>query len=106
MGERRMSPVGRIAAVAAIGLAVLATALLLLGGDDYHVRARFESAAGMVKGNVVQIAGKPVGVVSGIHLSDDGQAELDLKIDGRYAPLRRWTQVALRLASLSSPAGR
>jgi phospholipid/cholesterol/gamma-HCH transport system substrate-binding protein len=60
----------------------------------------------MVKGNVVQIAGKPVGTVSAIRLADNGQAELELSIDRRFAPLRRGTQVALRLASLSSPAGR
>lgn len=102
-----MSPIGRMAAGAAIVLALGIAALLLVGGgDEYTVKARFQSATQMVKGNVVQISGKPVGLVKSIELTPDGEAELELAIDDEFAPLRRGTQVSLRLPSLSSAAGR
>lgn len=101
-----MSPVGRFAALGALVLAVVLAVILLTGGDEYTIKARFQAATQMVKGNVVQIGGKPVGTIKTIELTEDGQAEIEMAIDDEFAPLRRGTQVNLRLASLSSPAGR
>src|SRR5262245_493024 len=69
------SSVGRIAAIAALVGAVVVVLLLVLGGGStYSVTAQFESASQLVKGNNVSVAGVPVGSVSDITLSDDGQA--------------------------------
>ena len=101
-----VSPVGRAAAIAALGLAVLLVALLLLGGGGYTVKAHFQTAGQLVKGNLVQTAGHKIGLVKEIHLTEDGQAEVTLEIEDRYAPLRNGTQATIRMASLSGVANR
>jgi phospholipid/cholesterol/gamma-HCH transport system substrate-binding protein len=103
-----MSSAGRIAAVGSLLLAFGVVALLLLGGDDaYRVKVRFQSATAVVKGNLVQVAGRPVGIVENLELTKDGQAELELRIDDeRVTPLRSGTRATLRIASLSGSANR
>jgi phospholipid/cholesterol/gamma-HCH transport system substrate-binding protein len=102
-----LSGPGRIAAAAALVLALLALGWILFGGnDDYVIKARFQAATQMVKGNLVQIGGRPVGTVDKISLTDDGQAELELRIDAEHAPLREGTQATLRIASLSGVVNR
>ncbi len=71
------------------------------------VKARFQSASQLVKGNFVQVAGRPVGEVRAIRLTRDGQAEIEMHItDPDYAPLRQGTQATIRQASLSGVANR
>jgi phospholipid/cholesterol/gamma-HCH transport system substrate-binding protein len=103
-----MSSAGRIAAVGSLLVVFGIVALVLLGGDDaYRVKVRFQSATAMVKGNVVQVAGRPVGIVESLELTQDGQAELELRIDDeRVTPLRSGTRATLRIASLSGSANR
>jgi phospholipid/cholesterol/gamma-HCH transport system substrate-binding protein len=96
-------------AVGAVLVAVAAVAVVLLrsGAGDYSVHARFQNAAQLVKGDNVQVAGVPVGSVSGIKLTPDGQADITLRItDGRYSPLREGTHAVVRQASLSGVANR
>ena len=83
-------------------------AVLLLGspGGSYKVKARFENAAQLVKGNLVQTGGAPIGTVEKIDLTPNGEAEVTLKVDGDYAPLRRGTIATVRQASLSGIANR
>ena len=88
--------------IAVIGVAVI----FLRSGDSYAVKARFQNASQLVKGNLVQVAGRKIGSVDTIELTDDGQAEIGLKIDEEFAPLRRGTQVTVRQASLSGIANR
>jgi phospholipid/cholesterol/gamma-HCH transport system substrate-binding protein len=106
--EPGMSWVGRAAAIGALLLAMLIAAWLLMGRDDgYTVKARFQAATNVVKGNLVQVGGRKVGIIEDIELADDGEAELTLKIDDeRVAPLRSGTQATLRIASLSGSANR
>ncbi|HEX4735582.1 MAG TPA: MlaD family protein, partial [Thermoleophilaceae bacterium] len=90
-------------------LALVAVGFVLLkpGGPDYKVHARFQNASQLVKGNLVQVAGAPVGKVTAIDLTSDGQADITLKItDGSYVPLRRGTKAIVRQASLSGVANR
>ena len=89
-------------------IALVVAGFLLLGGaEDYEVRVRFQAATQMVKGNLVQVGGRKVGLVEDIRLTRDGQAELLLKIDDPdYAPLRKGTQATLRIASLSGVVNR
>jgi phospholipid/cholesterol/gamma-HCH transport system substrate-binding protein len=104
--------VGRLLAIAAISAAIAVVALVLLdpggvGGREYLVRARFANASQLVKGNLVQVAGVKVGSIRKIDLTDDGQAEVAMKIDdAEYRPLRRGTRAIIRQASLSGVANR
>ena len=96
-----------IALLAVVAAAVLAALLLLGGGGGgYTVKARFQNASQLVKGNLVQVSGQQVGKVENIDLTPDGQAELTLSISEDYAPLRRGTRAVVRQASLSGIANR
>ena len=105
---RGTASLARVAAVVAVGIAAAFAAVVLLDGasGDYTVKARFQNASQLVKGNLVQVSGIRAGAVEDIRLTPDGQAELTLKIDEKYAPLRRGTQATVRQASLSGVANR
>jgi phospholipid/cholesterol/gamma-HCH transport system substrate-binding protein len=105
---RRSVVVGRLLVIAAIVAAIAVVATVLLNpGPDYVVRARFADASQLVRGNLVQVAGVKVGSISRIRLTDDGQAEVAMKIDDpEYRPLRRGTRAIIRQASLSGVANR
>jgi phospholipid/cholesterol/gamma-HCH transport system substrate-binding protein len=97
----------RIGAGAAVLACVIAVAVLLLGGGrDYEVHLRLENASQLVKGNLVQVAGTPVGKVRRIGLTDDGQALVTITVNGDYAPLKQGTRAIVRQASLSGVANR
>jgi phospholipid/cholesterol/gamma-HCH transport system substrate-binding protein len=90
-----------------IAVAAVAVVLLRPGADPYEVTARFQNAAQLVKGDLVQVAGAEIGSVTDIQLTDDGQADITMSItDDRYKPLRQGTQVIVRQASLSGVANR
>jgi phospholipid/cholesterol/gamma-HCH transport system substrate-binding protein len=94
-------------AIGAVVAAVVVVAFTLLGGGSpYTVHARFINASQLVKGNLVQIAGHPVGQVADIDLTRDGRADVTLEIDDDTAPLRAGTTVTVRQASLSGVANR
>ena len=78
----------RAAALAAVLVVAIVVALLLLRrpGGDYVVKARFQNAAQLVKGNLVQTGGAPIGTVETIDLTDDGQAEVTLKLEDGLRP--------------------
>lgn len=92
------------------GALVLVLALiavyLLWPSPTYMVRARFQAATQMIPGNLVTIAGHKVGLVKDVSLTPDGEAELKLEIEQRFAPMRTGTEAALRIASLSGSVNR
>jgi phospholipid/cholesterol/gamma-HCH transport system substrate-binding protein len=97
----------RLAAFAALGIAVVVAAVVLLrSGESYTVHARFLNAAQLVKGNLVQVSGQDAGKVKSITVTPDGQADVALQIDKHWAPLRQGTQAMIRQASLSGVANR
>jgi phospholipid/cholesterol/gamma-HCH transport system substrate-binding protein len=98
----------RTAALAAVLVVGVVVAVLLLGGGGggYTVKARFQNAAQLVKGNLVQTGGAPIGTVDNIDLTPDGEAEVTMKIKDDYVPLRRGTLATIRQASLSGVANR
>ncbi len=100
--------IGRSAAIVAIAAALIAVVVIVFfGGSSYHVRAIFQNASQIVSGDLVQVAGNPVGKVSDISLTPQGQAQLTLNItDGTYNPLRQGTIATVRQASLSGIANR
>ena len=97
----------RFALVAALVAVAIVASALLLGGEDYRVKARFTAATAVVKGNLVQSGGRPVGLVKSIELTPSGQAELELEItEDDLVPLPEGTRAQLRIASLSGQANR
>jgi phospholipid/cholesterol/gamma-HCH transport system substrate-binding protein len=105
---RGTAPLARAVALIALVAAIAIIAMLLLrgSGGSYQVKAQFENASQLVKGNLVQVSGMPAGKVEDIRLTPDGQAELTLSIDDDYAPLREGTLATVRMASLSGVANR
>ena len=103
-----MSGVGRVAALAAVIAAIALVAIVLFGGGSggYEVTAKFINAGQIVTGNPVQSGGTPVGSVTGIKITNDGQAEIKLKIEDDHAPLRQGTRAAIRQFSQSGIANR
>jgi phospholipid/cholesterol/gamma-HCH transport system substrate-binding protein len=96
----------RVAAVAAVLAAVMVVALLLFtGGSDYTVKVQFENAGQLVKGNQVQVGGRPIGTVSKISLTETGLAEIEIKIS-ELKPLHEGTTAVIRSTSLSGIANR
>jgi phospholipid/cholesterol/gamma-HCH transport system substrate-binding protein len=105
---RNSTAIGRGAALAALVIAAIAIAVVLLSsGSSYQVKAVFENASQIVSGDQVDVAGTPVGTVSGISLTPDGNAELTLNIqDSHFRPLHQGTTAVIRQASLSGIANR
>jgi phospholipid/cholesterol/gamma-HCH transport system substrate-binding protein len=104
---RATTPIARIfASLAVVAAAVLAALLLLGGGGGYTVKANFQNASQLVKGNLVQVGGQPVGKVEDIDLTPDGQAQITMSINEDFAPLREGTRATVRQASLSGIANR
>jgi len=100
--------VGRVAAVAAVVIAVMIVAVVLLQSHtSYEVKADFQNASQLVKGNLVEVAGTPVGTVTKLDLTPDGQAQITLHItSSNFQPVRQGTIATVRQASLSGVANR
>src|SRR4051812_39737854 len=101
--------VGRVVALAAVVIGAVAIVIILArgGGTDYTIHAQFQTASQIVKGNLVQVSGTPIGKVQAINLTPDGQADLKLHIDqDGWAPLHEGTRATIRQASLSGVANR
>ena len=97
----------RLVAVAAVLAAAIVIGVTFIGGHEpYRVHARFVNASQLVRGNLVQLAGRPVGAVEDIELTANGRADVTLRIDDDAAPLRQGTLVTVRQASLSGVANR
>jgi phospholipid/cholesterol/gamma-HCH transport system substrate-binding protein len=100
------SLVARLAAVAVVvGAIVLVAILLFGGGSDYTVKVQFENAGQLVKGNQVEVGGRPIGSVSDIRLTNSGLAEIEIKLD-QFKPLHEGTSAVIRSTSLSGIANR
>jgi phospholipid/cholesterol/gamma-HCH transport system substrate-binding protein len=99
--------VGRALTLAALALAVIATAVLMFGsGEDYRVTLTLDNAGQLVRGNQVKVGGRPVGLVERIELTDDARARVEVSIDDDLAPLHEGTVFTLRATSLSGIANR
>lgn len=94
------------AVVAVLGAAAVVAAILFTGGSSYTVKARFVNAGQLVSGNFVEVGGTRAGLVKGFEITPDGQAEVELQIDEKYAPLRHGTRAIVRQGSQSSVANK
>jgi phospholipid/cholesterol/gamma-HCH transport system substrate-binding protein len=99
------SGAGLVAAILAV--VIVAVVVFGVGARHHRVDAIFKDASQLVKGNLVQVAGAPVGKVTDLRLTPDGEADVTLEIDdGAYWPLRQGTIATVRQASLSGIANR
>ena len=105
---RNASVIGRIAAIGAVAIAIIAVVVILLsGGSDYKVYALFQNASQIYSGNQVDVAGSPIGGVGNISLTSQGQAKIELDIsNSSYRPLHQGTVATIRNPSLTSIANR
>jgi phospholipid/cholesterol/gamma-HCH transport system substrate-binding protein len=105
---RNASVIGRIAALGAVAIAIIAVVVILVsGGSDYKVYAIFQDASQIYSGNQVNVAGNPIGSVGNVSLTPQGQAKIELDIkDSEYQPLHQGTVVTVRNPSLTAVANR
>jgi phospholipid/cholesterol/gamma-HCH transport system substrate-binding protein len=102
-----MTSLGR-GAVAATMLLVAALAVFLVihsTSKSYEVKAQFVNSSQLVKGSPVQSGGVPIGSVSDIGVTPNGQALVTMKIK-KDGPLRRGTLAQIKQLSLSGEANR
>lgn len=85
---------------------VIVAVLLFGGGNSYYVRAQFQNASQLVKGNLVEIGGTEVGKVQDISLARNGLAVIKFSVNGDFAPLHQGTTATIRSNSLSGIANR
>jgi phospholipid/cholesterol/gamma-HCH transport system substrate-binding protein len=104
-GASKPAGFGRIAALGALVLIVIAIAWLVLGGDDdgYEYNLIFETGGQLVEDNEVLIGGAPVGTVNSIELTENGQAEVAITVNRQ---LHQGTKAVIRQTSLSGIANR
>ena len=86
---------------------VVVVALLMFGGGSaYTVTATFNNAGQLVRGNYVEVAGRPIGKVKSIKLDDNAQARVELSVGSGFDPLHEGTTAVIRASSLSGIANR
>jgi len=96
-----------VLAIAALVVAVALAGLAMFGREDsYEVRAVFQSAGQLVKGNQVRVGGQPIGTITDIELDDSAQAVITMAIEDDLAPLHQGTTATIRATSLSGIANR
>jgi phospholipid/cholesterol/gamma-HCH transport system substrate-binding protein len=92
--------------VALVAAAVVLAVIVLGGGSSYVIHARFVNASQLVKGDIVQVSGQHAGDVTRVALASDGSADVTLRIDRAFVPLRAGTTASVRLRSLLGEANR
>lgn len=94
----------RLGAALLVLCAVVAALLTTGAGSSeergYRVDALFDNAAFLVKGQDVKIAGAVVGEVTGVHLTRDHRARIEMQIEQGFAPFRSDASCTIRPQSL------
>jgi phospholipid/cholesterol/gamma-HCH transport system substrate-binding protein len=99
--SRGVTP-ARIAVIAALAIAVIALAIVFLGGGGGHKYTLvFQNAGQLVADNQVLIGGSPVGSVESIGLSDENLAEVHVEVSQE---LHEGSTAVIRATSLSGVA--
>jgi phospholipid/cholesterol/gamma-HCH transport system substrate-binding protein len=107
LADERGSTLARVLAVAALVVAVALVALAMFGdGESYKVKAVFQNAGQLVRGNEVRVGGQPIGRITDIDLDQTAQAIVTMEVEDDLAPLHHGTTATIRATSLSGIANR
>ena len=98
---RRLS-IGAAALLAATAIGSALVRASADGSSNYRVDAIFDSAKGIIPGELVKIAGARVGTVSDVTLTPDFKARIEMSVDGRFAPFRTDAACAIKPEGLIS----
>jgi len=85
---------------------VVVAFLMFSGGSGYTVTATFNNAGQLVKGNYVEVAGRPIGKVKSVELDNNAQARVKIQVGSGFDPLHEGTTAVIRASSLSGIANR
>lgn len=97
----------RVAIVAGLVIALVVVVIVVAGGGNHTLNARFPDAGQLVRGGLVEVAGRNVGKISRIELTNDGEANVVMSIsDSGLWPLHDGTRASIRAVGLSSVANR
>src|SRR4051794_5613838 len=96
---RRLVIAGLLAALAAAG-AVMMAASPGGGGKTYRVDALFDNAGFLIPGQDVKVAGAKVGKVTGVHVTRERKARVEMEVDEGFAPFRSDADCIIRPQSL------
>src|SRR4051794_30312535 len=91
MPDRGEPALRRLVAIGVVLVGAVGAAFSLGAGGGpptYRVDAIFDNAASLVPGNLVKIAGAPVGEVTDIRLTRDRRARVQMEIEEGFAPFR------------------
>lgn len=98
---------GRAVAAGSLAVvAILAVWLVFFRQTGHEYTFLFQNAGQLVKGNEVRVAGRQIGKVESIGLTDDNRARIKVTVQEPYAPLARGTTATIRAGSLSGQANR
>lgn len=110
--DRRRGALGLLllfVAVAALVLAVLSKDsgaqsedLQPVASGDYRINAIFDTAKGIIPGQVLKIAGARAGTVDDVTLTEDFKARIEMTTDGRFAPFRADASCSIKPEGLIS----
>ncbi len=83
----------RLVATALMVLVATGAAALVLGSragaaSDYRVDVIFDSARGVIPGQLVKVAGAPVGSIKDVKVTPGYRARIELEVDSRFAPFK------------------
>jgi phospholipid/cholesterol/gamma-HCH transport system substrate-binding protein len=104
----RRLPWTRFVAAGALCAAVLAVVLALRGGDDQRtLHVHFADAGQLIAGDLVEVGGIPVGTVTGLDLTANGLADVQIRVhDKRFIPLRAGTTATIATVGLTGVTNR
>jgi virulence factor Mce-like protein len=101
-----MRRVTRLVPVAALVAAVVAFVLVVTGSERHVLHVQFADAGQLVTGDRVTVATRPIGKITRLSLTEDGQADATVEVEDEHWPLHLGTRAEIRLASQVGIANR